>query len=261
MNTALAILAHAMRMLVFETSTTLKVLAPALTLVLGCSIGIGFLTPDIVTLLESDPDDMIVPTTGSAALFAMLGLVGLCGYALMAILWHRHVLLNGAERPDELRPDMSIFFSYIWRAIVVGCVQLVAAVPVTLAMGVLGAALVQDNPQGIATTIIGLFGGLIFIWIALRFSVVLPAAALAQRMSIGDSWRLTVPVSGTLWGVAALLTGLNMFIYLVADALVPDQGMIALVVQTVIFIVEGLIFVSVLTTLYGHLVEKRSLGQ
>ena len=261
MNTALAILAHALRMLVFEVSTTLRVLMPALLLVLGASLGIALFAPDIITMLETPPEVMAPPAPASALAFVLLAAVALVGYALMAILWHRHVLLNGAERPDDLRPNASIFFGYLWRAIVVGFVQMLAAIPVALAMGVLGAILAQGNPSGIAATLIGLAGSVIFIWIAMRFSVVLPAAALGQKMPVRDSWELTKPIGNELWGLALLLTGLNMCVYLLGEVLVPNQGIIAILAQTVIFIVEGLIFISVLTTLYGHLAEGRSLGQ
>ncbi|MFK7838053.1 MAG: hypothetical protein AB8B60_17725 [Sulfitobacter sp.] len=261
MNTALAILAHALRMLVFEVSTTLRVLMPALALVMGCSLGIALLAPDTVAMMNTPPEEIVAPAPGSLLAFVVLGAVGLLGYALMAVLWHRHVLLNGAERTEALRPGGSVFFGYLWRAIVVGFVQLLASIPVVLAMGVLGAVFIGGAASGVATAAIGLVGGLVFVWLALRFSVVLPAAALGHIIPVRESWQLTSVVSTELWGVALLLTGLNMFIYALSEALLPAAGGVALLAQTAIFIVEGLVFVSVLTTLYGHLVEGRSLGQ
>lgn len=261
MNTALAILAHALRMLIFETATTLRVIMPALVLVLGCSLGIAIFLPEILALLQTTPDTAFVLRPQSALGLLVFGCVGLIGYALMAILWHRHVLLNGAEDRDNLRPNVRIFLGYVWRAIIVGCVQLLAAVPITLLVGVLGVALMQDNPNGLPAMLIGLLAGLVFIWIALRLSIALPAAAIGYVMPVRESWEITKPISAHLWGVALLLSGLNMCVYIVTNAVLPDTGIIALVAQTVVFIFEGLVFISVLTTLYGHLVEGRSLGQ
>ena len=163
MNTALEILTHAMRMLIFDISATLRVLMPAVLLVLGASLGIAMFAPDIITMLETPPAEAAAPAPTDAFAFILLGIVALLGYALMAILWHRHVLMNGAERPEDLRPSASIFFGYLGRAIVVGIVQLVAAIPVALAMAVLGALLTTGDSTGFAVTLIGLAGSVIFI--------------------------------------------------------------------------------------------------
>lgn len=259
MNTALALLAHALRMLIFEVGTTLRVLSPAILLVLGCSLAIGLLAPDALEVFDAAPGDTLALTPSGALVFTVFGVVGLIGYALMAILWHRHVLLNGAD--GGLRPGASLIFSYFWRAVVVGCVQLLAAIPVTLVIGILGAAFMQTSGGGAVTSLLTLGGSVIFIWIALRLSVVLPAAALGHRMAVRESWTVTQPLSGPLWGLAVLLTGVNMLISLLTLGIVPTQDALALVLGTVIFILEGLVFISVLTTLYGHLVEGRSLGQ
>ena len=261
MNTALAILAHALRMLVFEVATTIRVVLPALLLVFGCSIAIAFFAPDTVAMMQSPVGENTPPRVGSALSFLIFGTIGLLGYALMAILWHRHVLLNGAENPQELRPAPRIFWTYIWRAIIVACLQLVAAVPITLAMGFMGAPFDLTSPTSLPATFIGLLGSIVFVWIALRLSLVLPAAAIGYAMGVPRSWEITNPVTNQLWGVALLLTGLNMCVYALATVVLPDAGTITVVAQTLIFVVEGLVFVSALTTLYGHLVEGRSLGQ
>jgi uncharacterized membrane protein YeaQ/YmgE (transglycosylase-associated protein family) len=261
MNTALAILAHALRMLIFETTTTVRVIMPALVLVLGCSLAIAVFAPEMVTLMQVAPDVPTPPAPQTALGFLVFGVIGLMGYALMAILWHRHVLLNGAERPENLRPDSRIFFIYIWRAIVVGFAQMLAAIPITLLIGVLGSSIIQNNPTGPLATLLGLIGGIVFLWIAMRLSVVLPSAAIGRPMSMRESWHTTKPATAALWGVAVLLSGLNMCVYMISATLLPETGTAPMLVQTVIYIFEGLVFVSILTTLYGHLVEGRSLGQ
>lgn len=260
MSTALAILAHALRMLVFDTSTTLRVLMPALLLVVGASLAMAMLAPTTLLLMQTAPDQM-PETLSDIWLFIMFGAVGLLGYAFMAVLWHRHVLLNGAERVENLLPDARTFVMYVWRAVLVGLAQLIAAFPITLAMGVLGAVFAVGGPNGIAATLIGLLGSVVFIWLALRLSIVLPAAALGYTLPLRESWTITAPVATELWGAAVLLTGLNILAYAATGLILPDTGAAAFIARTVIFIVEGLVFISVLTTLYGHLVEGRSLGQ
>lgn len=261
MNTALAILAHALRMLVFETGTTLRVLMPAILIVLGCALGIALFAQDTVALMQDPEGAGTLPAPSSVLSSFLFGLVGLLGYAFMAVLWHRHVLLNGAEHKEETRPSPSIFWGYIWRAIIVGAVQLCAAIPITLAMGIMGTPFDLSNSASLPATFIGLLGSIVFIYIALRLSIVLPAAAIGHIVPVKRSWEISRPVSNHLWGLALLLTGLNMCVYAIAGLLLPDAPLLNTLAQTLIFIVEGLVFVSVLTTLYGHLVEGRSLGQ
>ncbi|MGC1506635.1 MAG: hypothetical protein WA782_21160 [Sulfitobacter sp.] len=261
MNTALAILAHALRMLIFDVRTTLHVIMPALVLVLGCSLAITILAPDMLASLQETSGVTPSPAPQNAFSFLAFGSIGLLGYALMAILWHRHVLLNGAERAENLRPDIGIFLNYVWRAIVVGIAQMIAAVPITLLVGVMGGALLQNNPTGPLATLLGLVAGIVFVWIAMRLSVVLPSAAIGRPMSMRESWQTTKPASAALWGVAVLLSGLNISVFMLSSALLPETGTVTAMAQTFIYLLEGLVFVSVLTTLYGYLVEGRSLGQ
>lgn len=261
MNTALAILAHALRMLIFETTTTLRVILPALIVVMGCSLAIALFAPDMITLMQTSPDTPVPPAPQTALGFLVFGAIGLMGYALMAILWHRHVLLNGAERPEHLHPDSRIFFGYIWRAILVGFAQMLAAIPVTVLIGVAGGVAILNNPTGPLATLLSLIGGIIFVWIAMRLSLVLPSAAIGRPMRMRESWNITKPATSALWGVALLLSGLNMCVYTLTALLLPDIGTFSMLIHTLVYILEGLVFVSVLTTLYGYLVEGRSLGQ
>lgn len=261
MNTALAVLAHALRMLIFDTTTTLRVLLAPIAVVLGCAIIGAATVPDAMMLFEVEPDPSALPNAGGVFVLMALGVLALLAYALMAILWHRHVLLNGAERPENLRPTSGLYFGYIGRAIVVAIAQIVAAIPVALVLGLIGGDFLNQGPAGPTTTLLGLLSSVIFIWIALRFSVVLPAAALGTPMKISESWSRTKRVALPLCGVAMLLVGLNAVVYLATSTLLPAQGILTAAVNGVVFIAEGLVFISILTTLYGHLVEGRSLGQ
>ena len=259
MQTALAIIAHALRMLIFETTTTLRVILPALIMVIGSAVVAIVMVPEAIDAIQSAPETVVVPAPSGVFLLLILGVIGLLGYALMAILWHRHVLMNGAERPEALFPNMSIFLRYVGRAIVVGFMQMLASIPIALAMGLVGIYLIPAA-GGLAILLIGLLGGVAFVWVALRVSLVLPAGALGHYMSVGESWNATAPLSKVIWGVSILLAGLNMFVFTLADAVIPTLHGISLIAYTVVYLLEGLVFVSVLTTLYGNLVEGRSLG-
>ena len=206
MQAAVAIIAHALRMLIFETGTTLRVIMPALLIVIASVVLAAAFVGDTLMALQTAPEQVMLNPPASILLVGLLGFAGLIGYALMAILWHRHVLLSGMDRGQVMRPDANILMQYIGKAIVLGLVQFVASIPIVLGMG---AIIAVGGGSAPVVVLSGFLGSLAFIWIALRLSLILPAAALGTRMTILDSWEATMDVSGTMWCVALLLTGLN----------------------------------------------------
>jgi hypothetical protein len=259
MHTALAILAHALRMLIFETATTLRIILPALILVLGSALVVAIVAPDTLLMLQEPPEEIGVPASSDMMLLLVFGVIGLLGYALMAVLWHRHVLLNGTGVGTRLFPSGQVFIGYVGRTILVGFVQMLASIPIMIGMGLMEFALAPAL-GAFALFVIGVLGGVAFVWVALRFSLVLPAAALGNTLTLRDSWATTAPLASTLWAVGILLTALNIGIFAIAGLFIPDQGSLALIAHTLVYLVEGIVFISVLTTLYGNLVEGRSLG-
>lgn len=257
---ALAILAHALRMLTHEPATTLRVIMPSLLIILLTVVAALVLVPDVLMALQAPEELFAAPPASGLFLILILSIAGLIGYALMAILWHRHVLLNGTGIDSDLRSGTAVIAGYLWRAIILALVQFLVAIPIGVAIAIFGGIGASLTGGVGAFFVIGVLASLLFIWIALRLSVVLPAAALGNTMRISESWAATEPASSTLWGVAALLALLNMVIAAISTAILPDGFGIAIIMQTVIYIIEGLVFVSVLTTLYGHLVEGRSLS-
>jgi len=258
-NNALAILTHAIRMLLHEPGTTLRVIAPALLGVLASVIAAAILVPDALIAIQSTPDTFVAPAPSSAMLLLFLSIAGLIGYALMAILWHRYVLINGADEGGHIKAGFSVLLGYLWRAIILALVQFLIAIPVGIAIAVFGGMGAAMSGGLTVFLVVGVLAGIFFIWVALRLSVVLPAAALGQTMRITESWQVTATISNALWGVAVLLALMNLVISLISNAILPDGIGMSVIMQTLIFIIEGLVFISVLTTLYGHLVEGRSL--
>lgn len=255
MNRATALFAHALNMLFHSPATTLRVILPAILWVIGAAALAGVLAGDALALMQA-PSEETPPPMGQVLVLMACGLVGVLGYALMAILWHRHVLLHdsGAER---VHPGTALFWRYIWRAVVLGFAQFLAALPIGLGMLLLS-GLTGSSPA--ALMLIGLVAGVAFLWIALRLSLVLPAAAMGQAMALRDSWQVTAPLAGTLWALAVLLAVVNTLLGVISGLLMPDDMGLRLLLDTLLYIIEGLVFVSVLTTLYGHLVEGRALG-
>ncbi|MFD2738514.1 hypothetical protein ACFSUD_02930 [Sulfitobacter aestuarii] len=250
MRESLAYLIHALRMLVHEPATTLRVLQPALVLLGGASIAAATVAPDFLALSAQDPESLVLPTPGKMLTGLLLAVLALLGYALVAILWHRHVLLDG---PEQLRPDGGIVLSYIWRAILVGLVQMAISIPVIFLISAFGAS-------GMPVSLLGILAAVFFVWVALRLSVILPAAALGETMTIRQSWETTAPSALPLLWLALWLLVINSLISAGIALLVTPATPFGIALGTLAYLVEGLIFISVLTTLYGHLVQRRPLS-
>ena len=263
MNTARTLLLHALRMLVHDVPTTFRTVLPALVLILGSAILAQIAVPQMVTgeLLTPDAVETLAPETALITLGLLVA--ALLGYVLLAILWHRHVLLDDAVRDTARHPGAGIVMGYIWKALGVALVQMLIGIPLGLAVSTVANAL---GGQGSAVagpvlfSLLGIAFGVVLIWFALRVSVVLPAAALGHNLRIAESWASTAPLTRDLLGLAVMLAALNAQLSIVASILAGAVPMFGLPIEAVSYVLETLVIVSVLTTLYGHLVENRALS-
>ena len=106
--------------------------------------------------------------------------------------------------------------------------------------------------------------GTLAAWIVLRIGLVLPAIAVGERMGIGESFRLTRPISGALV-VTALSVFLFQFIPSILDmaatsiAVTPESaiGTITTVINLVFNWISFFVSFGILTVAYGHMVENR----
>lgn len=251
MINAPALFSHALRMLVHNPSVTFRVLMPGLLMVFAASLAMAYFMPDQMWSPTLTPDqvELLDPSTAGAILLA--GLIWLAGYALTAIFWHRHVLLMGSDRDAPLFPGLGVSLGYIWRVIIVGLIQMLAAIPILAVTAAVAA--------GLSTVLAGVIAGVLFFWIALRISLILPAAAMGQKMKVAESWTATAPLSGSLWGLAAMLALLSTVAAIVIGGLTAPGSGARVWLHTTSYLVEGLISISILTTLYGHLIEGRQL--
>lgn len=256
MHKATAFFAHALNMLFDAPSTTLRVILPAILWVMGSAALAGVFADDALRAVQRALQSPAPPPNDQLLVLMICGVAGILGYALMAVLWHRHVLLDRSA-PAEVRPGMKIYWGYVWRAIVLGFAQFLAAISLGLAMMLLSGLTGSGTS---ALMLIGLVAGVAFLWVALRLSLVLPAAAMGQVMPIRESWQVTAPLASTLWALAVLLAVVNTMLGVISGVLLPDDPGVRLLLDSVLYIIEGLVFISVLTTLYGHLVEGRKLG-
>ena len=91
---ATALFTHALNMLFHAPSTTLRVILPAVLWVMGAAAAAGLLAGDALGAMDQVIENAAPPPAGQLLILIACGLAGILGYALMAILWHRYVLLD-----------------------------------------------------------------------------------------------------------------------------------------------------------------------
>lgn len=201
----------------------------------------------------------------------LLVVFAVIAYCWAAVGWHRYVLLeepgNGflpVWRGDRIG-------AYFGRAFIVGIVVILAVMGGGIVVGIV-AAITQSIAVAIAMGIGLVFGA---SWVATRLGLVLPAAALGERMTIGESWAVTRPVAsqillplivialvvGVIQQLIALIFGQATMVEMFG--VMQDQIVLSLPGQVLSGLaswLQILLNLALMTTLYGNLVEGRQLN-
>ncbi len=177
-------------------------------------------------------------------------------YVWLAVTWHRYILLN--EQPEGQLPPFrrSEILAYAGNAILLVLIMIAFSIVVGLILSPL--------------LLLGIIGAIImpivFISLALivdyRLGLVLPARAIGQRLTFGESWAATKGESGTIL-VLAIISAVAAVLITIPGmvlAFVPGiGGILSLLWQLATGWVTLVVGVSLLTTLYGVYIEKRSI--
>lgn len=250
--TALSLLQQAVRLLTRKPLETLAVISPALVLMLGVGVLAAFAAPD---LLSTGPSKDNLNSIGAGLTTFGILIAFVVSYAVMAILWHRHTLDNTRARNPLTLP---LLLGYLWRVLALSIIQLVVslALVIPLVLFSRGSQGSTVDPSLMSMLLSTFLTQLVLLWLSLRLSLILPAAALGKPIAMLHSWHYTKPVSRSLWGVAAALGLANtLFAGLITllDFASPGHR---LAIELPIYIMEGLLIFSVLTTLYSMQARK-----
>jgi len=242
--------------------------AAQLTLLLFVVPFIGFITLGFGWFGTGMTD---APGGGTILGGLLLVVVAITAYCWAAVGWHRYVLLE--ETGNGLLPAWrgDRISAYFGRAFVVGLVVVLAVMGGTIVVGLV-AAITQSGAVAIALGVGLVFGA---SWVATRIGLVLPAAAVGERMTIGESWAVTRPVASHILLpliVVALVVGVIQQLILVifgevvtaeVFGTVQDQMVLSLggqIVNAGLSWLQVLVNLALMTTLYGNLVEGRQLN-
>lgn len=176
----------------------------------------------------------------------------------IAVAWHRYVLLQ--EQPGALVPAfrgdrVAGYFGY---SLVIALILIPVAMGLALAIGLVAAPFMTAEPSMGAAILVGLLVYVPLVMIGYRLSVVLPAAALGEPLGLGEAWATTRGETGVMLGLAVISVACAIAIQVPVMFLLGD-GPLAMVWQVAAQWVAVMVGASILTTLYGHYVQKRAL--
>jgi hypothetical protein len=172
-----------------------------------------------------------------------------------AVGWHRYILLeeNGTGVIPKLRMDR--VGRYLLTALKLGMVLF----PVGFAIGFLEGFLMAALPSQFVAVILSVSLTIVFIWTAIRIGLILPAAAIGEDLTIKQSWAATAPASAA---ILAPLFAIELSTKIVDGAIVAMfQGpILGAGLQVALYWIQMLLNLSLMTTLYGHLIHGRPLN-
>ena len=244
------IFAHSVRMVFGNFRQVLQIaLGPAViatAVIVGLFLLLGIPLESFDDTANASPENL-----GSITVFTFLVVVVV--FIVMfwiAVSWHRFILLE--EYPSGLLPTFRFdrILAYLGRFVLLGLLMAIGLIPVGLILSVLG------ESAGLIAVVISFGAALVLVVCFYRLSIILPAAAIGNPITLGDAWNRTSGVAGA---IVVLLVVSFVFQILVqfalaALAIIPVLG----VLLTVFFgsLILPMINVSILTTMYGIFVEK-----
>lgn len=200
--------------------------------------------------------DVPGPLAGLAALgFVVAGITLFC---LVAVAWHRYVLVEeypGPWGPAWHGPEMWLYFKAGLRVFLgVMLVALVLAFGIGLITSVLGVTGFDLGDNAVTSLIFNTF----LSYVSIRVSLVLPAAALGERMSIWTSWAVSRPFA---WAVLVAMVLVNLLVSIPALLVGTQIGEALAMLSYFVFSgwLQIMLSISLLTALYGHIVQGREL--
>lgn len=251
---------HAVRMVINNLGAMLQIFALPLLVVLAvlmafsAYIGLG---PFFVFSGQS----VRFNNMSGGFMVVFFGTILVIWVALMngVVHWHRFILLSETPNALMLRLSWRQAAKYIIGGILI---VLLLILPIWLISMVAGRIAVSFAVQGDLWVARGIMvvvnlGFMIFF---LALSPILPAAAIDQKFKLGDALAAMSGTLGTLLVCAVSLSVTQWGAALATQTLASWSVQLAVIGNVLVGGLTGMIGVSLITTLYGHFVEERSLA-
>lgn len=213
----------------------------------------------IAIALGTSPNMAVAPedtTTGEAFAMLLAVLALLIALFWIAVAWHRFVLLH--ERPAGFIPsfDAGRLLRYAGWSILIALLSLLIGAVLWLALGTLFFSIFGLTPVASLLTVISVLVP-VFTFLY-RLSIILPGVAVDRKVGLTDGWVATTGETPTIL-ILAFLSGATSIVLGSPLGMLPEGSIVALLWQVITGWVQMMVSASILTTLYGHYIEKRPL--
>ena len=242
---------HSFNLVIANLEQALK-LSLVLYLVQSAFTIYGFLNPAETLDLEGTDFPVIAP--GDVFTNLVLGIMAIVASLWIAVAWHRYALSGEMSRGWLPTFHGTEVMAYLGRSLLIAVLIVFAVVVASIPIGLI--AVGMPGVGGVISTgLIGLAAYLFF-----RLGVMLPAAALGEKLKLSEAWEATKGESDTIIVLALIVVGASVLIQLPSFFNDDPSSIINLVYSLVVNWFATIIGISVLTTLYGHFVENRPIG-
>ncbi|MDR0808832.1 MAG: hypothetical protein LBE86_06875 [Gemmobacter sp.] len=182
--------------------------------------------------------------------------IGVIGSFWIAVSWHRFVL--GNERGRTFVPPFhgGLIWGYFWRSLIIGLMMVLIAVVIGMLATLVVVPMAKGSWVGVALLVLIMVVPVLTVFY--RFGTVLPGAALGREVSLSDGWAATTGATGTI-ALLAMISGAATVLLDAPNFWLPAGSIPALLWGVVAGWMQLMVGVSILTTLYGHYIEKRPL--
>ena len=239
------------------------ILTAVLLLMLWTNLG-GFVGMDALMSNPERAGRMMSQNVGVWMLSAIIGVaLYIFVFAWVAVTWHRFILLEEYPATVPAVADRPIL-PYIGKSLILGLIFIAAAIPVLFVSGAVMAIFVDPSEMAmgrfsIPATIIGIASAAALGWVWFRFAVVLPGTAIGKPMTIGEGWAATARIASPLFMAVLIMVAINIVVAELLGATFGDANTLSTIVQIIVQWISLMVGVSMLTTIYGHVVEGREL--
>lgn len=179
----------------------------------------------------------------------------------IAVAWHRFVLLN--EAPQGLLPAFKgdRVMAYFLRTLAYLGISLVFGFIFGFVFSALGAMMRFESQSSaiLFLAVVGLIIGVPALALSFRLSSGLPGAALGAEGDFTVGWRATNGATGDIIVMTIIVVAVSLVLQFIGGFAFSRLAIFAAVWDILLSWVSTMVGVSILTTLYGHYVEKRPL--
>lgn len=247
------IFVHSVRLVLGDWRNALKITGLLYLIYAVPTLLLGLLFPP-----PTQPEQVAAAVLSAAPAGLLTVILAIVAFVWIAVAWHRYILLD--EVPAGRFPEFNSqrMISYATYSVGIGFLGFLVSLVLAAVIGIVAVPLL-GVVGGVITGLVGLAAALIVFY---RLAPLLPAAAIGKPLTIGQAWEVTnganVPIIilAIVSAIAALAIDIPAFVFAMAG---PVGGFLTLLWTLCTGWVKMLVGVSILTTLYGHYVEGRSI--